>query len=198
MVQGIDTRLRILTAAAEEFRLHGFHGAGMREIAARAGMATGNLYHYFRNKVDILVWCQNDAMSRLSVELDRIRSREGGADERLFAALVHHVVCLNEETPGSLAHLEVPEGPARVSLLEGRRNYEASLRALVEEGVMSGVFRDVDINVAVKSLLGAVNWTVRWFKIDGEVDATTVGERCAEIMVRGLLKKNKGAMFDDI
>ena len=192
MVHVTGTRLRILQAAAAEFRLRGFHGAGMREIAARAGMATGNLYHYFRNKVDILVWCQKDAMSRLSGELQAIQSQGGGADDRLFAALVHHVVCLNEETPGSLAHLEVPDGSARSELMQGRAEYEAALRHLVEEGMAAGVFREVDSNVAVKSLLGAVNWTVRWFSADGVADATTIGKECAEIMVRGLLRNDKG------
>jgi AcrR family transcriptional regulator len=192
MVHANKTRLRILNAAAAEFRLHGFHGAGMRDIAARAGMATGNLYHYFHNKVDILVWCQKDAMERLTLELQKIHDGGGGADKRLHAALVHHVVCLNEDTPGSLAHLEVPAGPARDDLMQGRAQYEASLRGIVEEGISSGIFRSVDANVAVKSILGAVNWTVRWFNAEGEQSASTIGEQCAEIMVRGLGGVDKG------
>ena len=158
----------------------------MRDIASRAGMATGNLYHYFHNKVDILVWCQKDAMQRLSGELGRIQDAGGEADSQLYAALVHHVVCLNEDTPGSLAHLEVPAGKARDELMKGRAQYEAALRGIVEEGMASGIFRQIDANVAVKSLLGAVNWTVRWFNSEGEQSAASIGEQCAEIMVRGL------------
>ena len=55
----------ILGAASRVFRKKGFHEAGMRDIAAACGMTVGNLYYYFKNKQELLAFCQEDAASRL-------------------------------------------------------------------------------------------------------------------------------------
>ena len=49
-----ETRDRILAAATEVFARSGFHGARVADIAEQAGIAYGLVYHYFRNKDDIL------------------------------------------------------------------------------------------------------------------------------------------------
>src|SRR4029077_18489916 len=49
-----ETRERILAAATEVFARSGFHGARVADIAEHAGIAYGLVYHYFRNKDDIL------------------------------------------------------------------------------------------------------------------------------------------------
>jgi AcrR family transcriptional regulator len=45
-----SVRERILHAALEVFAAEGYPGATMAAIAARAGVATGNLYHYYPSK----------------------------------------------------------------------------------------------------------------------------------------------------
>ena len=50
-----DTRERILEAALELFRERGFEEATMREIANRAGVATGLAYYYFASKDAIVL-----------------------------------------------------------------------------------------------------------------------------------------------
>jgi TetR/AcrR family fatty acid metabolism transcriptional regulator len=47
-------RARILEAATRVFASHGYHGARVSDIAREAGIAYGLVYHYFRNKEEIL------------------------------------------------------------------------------------------------------------------------------------------------
>ena len=47
-------RDQVLCAAADCFRARGFHGASMAELAKRAGMSVGHIYHYFENKEAII------------------------------------------------------------------------------------------------------------------------------------------------
>ena len=47
-------RQQILTAAAQCFREHGFHGASISQISRVAGMSAGHIYHYFENKEAII------------------------------------------------------------------------------------------------------------------------------------------------
>ncbi|OXS52784.1 hypothetical protein B1A99_32740 [Cohnella sp. CIP 111063] len=48
-----EVRSAIVLAAYEEFRQSGYSEASMRRIAAAAGMTSGNIYRYFRNKEDL-------------------------------------------------------------------------------------------------------------------------------------------------
>ncbi len=48
-----DARERIITAAVEEFGESGYDGATMRGIAARAGVDSALLHHYFGTKADL-------------------------------------------------------------------------------------------------------------------------------------------------
>lgn len=186
----IEKKRAILAAAAEEFREKGFHATGMRQIAARLGMTVGNLYYYFRNKDDLLAFCQDDTLTRL-LELGRwVETASKDAAARLFLLIAGHVVCLNEGVPGSLAHLEVParkDGALR-AVLKKRDRYEQELRRVIEDGVREGIFETDDPKTAVLAILGAVNWTVRWFRPEGRSSAREVGESFARQIVRGLMK----------
>jgi AcrR family transcriptional regulator len=50
-----ETRDRILQAAIELFQERGFEATTMREVAARAGMATGAAYYYFGSKEELVL-----------------------------------------------------------------------------------------------------------------------------------------------
>ncbi|PKU23551.1 TetR/AcrR family transcriptional regulator [Telmatospirillum siberiense] len=52
--RGESRRQQVLDAAAICFRRNGFRGASMSEISALAGMSTGHIYHYFKNKEAIV------------------------------------------------------------------------------------------------------------------------------------------------
>ncbi len=48
-----DTRDRLLKEAKREFALRGYKGASLRQICASAGVTTGALYFFFKNKEDL-------------------------------------------------------------------------------------------------------------------------------------------------
>lgn len=48
-----DSRERIITAAVDEFGEHGYDGATIRAIAARAGVDSALVHHYFGTKADL-------------------------------------------------------------------------------------------------------------------------------------------------
>jgi AcrR family transcriptional regulator len=62
----IDKRRRIIEAARATFREFGFKGASMREIAKRAGVATGTLFLYAPDKRNLLLGVVNDELERLT------------------------------------------------------------------------------------------------------------------------------------
>ena len=52
-VISVETRQRLLQAAADEFTAHGFEGSSLRRICSAAGVTTGALYFFFAGKDDL-------------------------------------------------------------------------------------------------------------------------------------------------
>lgn len=62
----LERRRRIESAAREVFLRAGYQGATLRAIAARAGVATGTLFLYARDKRDLLLMILNDDLDALT------------------------------------------------------------------------------------------------------------------------------------
>jgi TetR/AcrR family transcriptional regulator len=184
-------RLEILRAAGKEFRLRGFAETGMRDIAAAADLSPGNLYNYFRGKHEILFFCQDVSLDRMIAELQRARNLRASAAVKLRIVMVSHLRCVLDEVEGAAAHLLTNALPARLqrTLLLKRDRYEEGVRQLIAGGVRSGEFIECDPALAARAILGALNWSVRWFNPEGTLTAAEIANRFADYLIRGLLAK---------
>ena len=63
--RSIAKRRKTLEAAREVFGVKGYETASIEEIAARAGIATGAFYTYFRSKRQVLIVLMNELLQRL-------------------------------------------------------------------------------------------------------------------------------------
>lgn len=173
-------RTEILHAAARVFRRRGVAAAGMREIAEEAGLSPGNLYHYFSGKDEILLFCQERTLERMHAAL---QSAKGGAAERLREILRAHVHCMLDELEGATAHLDVEALPPklRAPMLEKRDAYERAVRAIVARLMPRG-----DAALVTRAMLGAVNWTARWYRPDGPQTPQEIADTLSDYLVKGL------------
>jgi TetR/AcrR family transcriptional regulator len=184
-------RLEILRAAGTQFRMSGFAETGMRDIAAAADLSPANLYNYFRGKHEILFFCQDVTLDRLITALEKARRLGASAAEKLRLVIVSHLRCVLDEIEGSAAHLLTSALPPRLqtSLVVKRDRYEEGVRQLIVAGTRSGEFVPCDPALAARAILGALNWSVRWFNPDGTLTAAEIAEGFADYLIRGLLAK---------
>jgi AcrR family transcriptional regulator len=181
-------RLGILSAAARVFRRRGYVATGMREIAEEADLSPGNLYYYFSGKDELLYFCQDRWLDRMLSALAQTRKARGPARETLDALLRTHVICLLDELEGGAAHLEIDDLPARLrgALIAKRDRYERGVRALVAGGIARGEFAPCDPAIVTRAILGALNWSARWYRPHGAQTAGEVADVLVAYLVRGL------------
>lgn len=186
-------RVSILRAAARVFRRLGVSATGMREIAEEADLSPGNLYYYFSGKDEILLYCQERTLERLAAAVKAARAIPGSWAGRLRSVLSGHVHCMLDELEGATAHLEVEALPQamRAGVVQKRDGYERAVRALVVEGVKAGEFAAADPALVTRAMLGAVNWTARWYRHDGAQSASEIAGSLSDYLVRGLLTGKK-------
>lgn len=123
---GIDTRDRILAAAARLFHEQGFSGTSVAEILRESGVNSGSLYHFFSGKGALLVGVLDRYLETLRPSLlDRAESATRDPIERVFALL--------ELYRGMLVISDVERGcPVGALALEVRAE-EAEARARIDE-----------------------------------------------------------------
>jgi AcrR family transcriptional regulator len=188
--RAVRRKLEIMRGAAAAFRDHGYAGSSVRDIARRLGMAPGNLYYYFRNKQDILYFCQDYSLDLLLREARRIVRRPATPEDKVKALVRAQVLCMLDELHGSAGHIEFHAvSPARLKKIIAKRDaYERLVRAAVEEGVRARRFAPCDPKLTTLAILGAVNWTARWYRPAGSWSPEGIADAFAGFLTRGLIR----------
>lgn len=160
----------------------------MREIADAADLSPANLYTYFRGKDEIVFYCQDRALDRLTGAVADARRAAATPGDRLHRVLASHARILLDEVNGGVAHLDTAHLPAglRARVIAKRDRYEHAVRRLLQEGIAAGVFVTLDPAIVARAMLGALNWTATWFDAAGPKTAEEIGHEIARLMVRGV------------
>lgn len=163
----------------------------MRDIAEGADLSVANLYHHFAGKDEILYVCQDRSLDLMLAAIADAKRVPGGPPARLRHVLRAHAEAVLDDVEGAVAHLatDALSPPLRRRIVAKRDRYEHALRALVAECVPRGHAADGDVAVVTRAMLGALNWTVTWFRQDGERPASAVAETIARYLIRGLGRK---------
>jgi AcrR family transcriptional regulator len=185
----------ILRAAARLFRERGFADTGMRDIAEAADLSAANLYHYFDGKPHLLYYCQDRALDRMLAAVESARQAGLSTTERLRLVLENHLQTLLDEVEGATAHLQIESLPPalRAAIIKKRDRYELALRRLIADGIRAGDLVDMDPAIAARAMLGAMNWTVTWFRPEGPMTAALVGDVISRFLVRGIAARTPAA-----
>jgi AcrR family transcriptional regulator len=135
--RGVETRDRIVEAAARVFSRHGYAAGTTNRIAAEAGLSVGSLYQYFPNKDAILVeLVRRHVAAGAAAVRDALDAAVAGAAARgghldveaALGAVVDAVIALHLDDPG-LHQVLFEESPRPPEVLVELRVME---RALVE------------------------------------------------------------------
>jgi AcrR family transcriptional regulator len=186
---GTDRRIEILKSAAAAFRRRGYHGASVDEIASALDMTKGNLYYYFQNKEEILFACHDYSLDELLALMDHVRGEATRPDEKLRTLILAFIHMMLDELQATALTLDLQalSPPLMKRIIAKRDRFDHGLREIVQQGMDSGLFRPGDPKMIGFAIMGAVNWTTKWFDPAGPMTSEAIGQRFADYLVGGLL-----------
>jgi AcrR family transcriptional regulator len=183
-----STRIEILKSAAIAFRRLGYHGATVEQIAAALQMKKGNLYYYYRNKEEILLACHQYSLDRLLALLEEVELSDAAPDEKLRRLIVSFVHTILDELHGTALFLDLEALSAahREIVVARRDRFDHGMRQVIQDGVQSGVFGQIDAKLLSFAILGAVNWIPRWYNVEGPATSQQIADSFADYLITGL------------
>ncbi|WP_405546153.1 TetR/AcrR family transcriptional regulator [Streptomyces phaeochromogenes] len=182
-----DAARRLLVAAVEAFAERGYHATTTRDIAGRAGMSPAALYIHYKTKEELL-----HRISRIGHEkaLEILRTAaqgEGGAAERLADAVSSFVRWhAGGRTTARVVQYELDSlGPdARAEIIALRRQVDAEVRGIIQDGVAAGDFDVPDVPGTTLAVLSLCIDVARWFNVNGTRTPDEVGALYADLVLR--------------
>jgi AcrR family transcriptional regulator len=190
-----DTRARILAAALAEASDSGFHKTSVARIAARAGVAVGNLHYHFGSRRELL----RELMGTLVADLiARLHAADPDDSADFF----------ERQRAGLLAYLQyLRANPAHVRLADEIKLHEPDLygravggwvermQAMIRVGIERGTLRPMDddeIAAQAHFLVGARHFLEQMIEsVEGPGDEAVV-DAYLSLVREGLRRRKRG------
>jgi AcrR family transcriptional regulator len=174
----------ILRAALEAFSEVGYHGAPVRDIAARVGVTVPALYYHHENKEAILFSLLDESITRLHGMCQASLADAVDSPEARFLNLVECVV-IYMANAGKSARLDAEIrvlSPALRKIYSAKRHeIEIMFVQVIDSGVQTGVFRVLSPADTARALLGMYQAIPTWFQPGGRVNAPELARRYKDI-----------------
>jgi len=185
------TRDDILDAAAQVFRQKGFHGASMSAIADAVNLQKASLYHHVTSKQEILLALLDRALEMLTEHIAVISTQNIPADQKLRQMICAYLSALADNgdlTAVLLFEHRSLDKKSHARHVPQRDKFEGLWRDVLNQGVRTKVFDCADTGMAVRTLMGGMNWTLTWYRPEGNKSIEQIADGYADLLFHGLLK----------
>lgn len=181
-------REQILAAAAALFARRGYTAATMNEVAAACGVRKPTLYHYVRDKHDLLVQITADHVRRLQTLVQAVQAQAlppaahlSTLVQRFMQAYAH----AEHEHRVLTEDVKFLDPEPRAQVLDAQRQvvraFADALAALRPE------LRGAQLDTPMAMLLfGMINWTFTWMKAAGPLSHAALAQVVVDLLLGGL------------
>jgi AcrR family transcriptional regulator len=187
-----NTQEILLNTATELFYKKGYAGTSIREVGIKAKMSNSLLYHYFKNKEEMLFTIVSTTSQDLISTLQEIDEKVTDPLECIKEMLYQHVVGfgLKRKKQSKIIVEEIywltGKRKEAVRVFE-RQIYEIYLKKLKELS-QTGRMNDIDLTVLNFSIFGMINWFHKWYKDGGTLSPQDVANNILKLLLNGILK----------
>lgn len=181
----------LLSDIAEFFRNGGVRLASVEDIAQALGVARSALYYHFGSRGDMVyeILCHN--LEMVAAKVREIFDYPLSATDRLVL-MIRAVVQLEAENPSlglSAVFRLDPDlltGAQRASYIAKRDDYEGYFRSVIQLGMDTGEFRQVDSRIVAFGVLGMLAEFVGWYRAEGPLAPKDIASVFTDLLLDGL------------
>ncbi|MCG8918559.1 helix-turn-helix domain-containing protein [Actinokineospora sp. PR83] len=159
-----------LAGALEAFVELGYHGAGVRDIAQRAGLSVPGVYHHWASKQDLLVALLDLAVADLLVRARAARAEGDGPVER-FTRLVECLVLFHTHRRDlgfiGASEMRSLEGESRARITAARQEVQRMVDDEVAEGCRRGLMGTPLPHEAARAVVTMCAALPQWWSPEG-------------------------------
>ncbi|MEA5364607.1 TetR/AcrR family transcriptional regulator [Amycolatopsis sp., V23-08] len=182
-----STRSALVDSAVELITKRGYAGTSLDEIAKRARVTKGALYHHFSGKQALFEAAFDSVESLVYDRLDKIMNGDGTPWERALAGLNAFIrACLDP----AYQRIAIHEAPVVMGWERWREAEERCSFGLVRSGLQSlidaGEVEPVPVEVTARLLFGALSSAAT--EIASSPDPKKVGAEIEDVIVRMLVR----------
>jgi AcrR family transcriptional regulator len=149
----------------------------MSDIAAALDVQKPSLYHHVKSKQEILLALLDRALGMLVDHIAAISSQQLPPDQKL-----------RQMIRGYLSALAANADLASVLLFEHRSLDKKTHTRHVPQRDTCETFELKDTALAVRALMGVMNWTLTWYQPEGGKSIEQIADDYSDFMLKGMLK----------
>ena len=186
-----DKYQRILDAAVEVIAERGYFNSPVSAIAARAGVADGTIYLYFKNKDDVLRTAIDRTFGQFHERVEeRFRTVTDARGQLEEIARLHLESAAVNRNMAILMQTEMRQSAKFIAEFSHKHlvRYIQVVREVVRRGQQEGVFRrDVSDGVVAHCLFGAIDELLSSAVFTGrEYDAGATAAQVVDVVLNGI------------
>ncbi len=190
-----DQREQILARAARLFAKRGYTATTMNEVAEACGVSKPSLYHYVRDKHQLLAEIAEAHIARLEALVDEVAAETRAPEERvrrLIAAFLTVYAGAQAEHRVLTEDVKFLRPGDRRRILEGERKVVAAFAEAIAEARPE--LRAAALDKPLSMLLfGMMNWMFTWLRPRGALTHAEMAPVVADLFFGGLGAVRAGA-----
>ncbi|NYF80698.1 TetR/AcrR family transcriptional regulator [Granulicella arctica] len=182
---------RILDAAVEVIAENGYFNSPVSAIAARAGVADGTIYLYFKSKDDVLRTAIDASFNRFHQQvLEQFETITDPREQLLYIAQVHLDTSTADRNMAILMQTEVRQSARFIAEFSHHHlvKYIQLVREVIRRGQSQGIFRkDVSDGIVAHCMFGAIDELLSSAVFTGRIyDAKTTAAQVLNVLLNGI------------
>lgn len=157
-----DKKLAIFESTLELVRENGFHGTPMSQIAKKAGVAAGTIYHHFDSKDTLILQLYEHVLDQILHSLLKCDEEQMNYRDRFFNFFISHCLFYIEH-PNALFFIEqfVNSPYNNQQTLQENEKVQGSFKHLIRYGVEQQLLKPMDHRIVGSLVLGAIVSTAK-------------------------------------
>jgi AcrR family transcriptional regulator len=186
-----DRRSEIRLTAKKLFKERGYAATSMRDLAKEVGIEAASLYNHLASKEELLHEMCFDIADQFFNAFQSATAAEKNPSKKLKAAIKAHigVIANNLDASSVFFHEWVfLKEPDLSRFKKLRSQYEQGFRELVQKGIEEKDFKDVNIKLAVFTIISALNATHDLYRSTEKLSQEEIAESISNLLLKGLKK----------